>query len=386
MRIFSRFFSLLIFFLLAETAGLAEPAYKLALVLPLSGTAQAEGLGERQAVELALADEAALLKSLPFSLDLETVDDPQDPEEAARSAAHLASDLSVLAVLGHRWGGSALAAAAVYSQHGLLMVSPLCTDTRLTSKGWDNVFRLAPRDDQQGRAAARFALARSHKHKALILHDGSPSGLSQAQSFRDGLRARGVRELAFLELGPKDPTDPAFFSRLKGFGPNLVYFGGEASLAAELVVGLKQAGVQFLFLGGDRLYSQSFLDQAGDAAEGTLVSALAPDLRKVRSRALITFRRRYRSRFHEAPRPSTPATYMAARLIVQALAEAAAPGREELKGAFAGLSVEQGLLGPVRFDSRGDNKARSGEAKVYFFLAHRNSNSKKMDFTFYLED
>lgn len=377
-----KWIGLLLLSVLPAFSGLAaEPrVFKIALVLPLSGTA-GTGQEERQAIQLALEDDAAL-GPLCENCRLETVDlvDPVDAAESARLAGHLAADPDLIGVIGHRHA-SAVAAAAVYAEHGLPLLSPYCTDPGLTSRGFNQVFRLSSRDDQQGRAAAKFALSVGRKRKVLILHDGSPYGETLARAFRDGIRLKGVRELGYMKVEEKDASDPVFINRLKGFGPNLVYFGGGPVLAAKVAAGMVAAGVQFSLFGGDQLYGPAFLKEAGPAAEGSLISYLVPDFRKVRTREYMAFKKRYRARFG-APGQMGPFAYEAARLMLKALRTAGPPQRESLRRSLAALPPTRGLAGKVSFDARGDNTGQ----KVHFYVAHLNSVSKKIGFVYYPQE
>ena len=50
----------------------------------------------------------------------------------------------------------AIPASKVYTEEGIIQVSPASTNPAFTDKGGPNVFRVCGRDDQQGEVAGNF--------------------------------------------------------------------------------------------------------------------------------------------------------------------------------------------------------------------------------------
>ena len=87
---------------------------------------------------------------------LEIGDDACDPKQAVAVANKLVG-MGAVYVAGHFCSGSSIPASAVYSEAGVVQVSPASTNPKFTdeAKG-DNVFRVCGRDDQQGEVAGAF--------------------------------------------------------------------------------------------------------------------------------------------------------------------------------------------------------------------------------------
>ena len=82
-------------------------------------------------------------------------DDACDPKQAVAVANKFAGQ-GVAYVAGHFCSGSSIPASKVYTEEGIIQVSPASTNPAFTDKGGPNVFRVCGRDDQQGEVAGNF--------------------------------------------------------------------------------------------------------------------------------------------------------------------------------------------------------------------------------------
>ena len=105
---------------------------------PLTGK---EGwLGEQleRGAALAVADLNAAGGVLDQQVQLITVDDFCDPEQAVAAAKKLVSD-GVIFVDGHYCSGASISASQIYAAAGVLQISPVSADPMLTELGRANV-------------------------------------------------------------------------------------------------------------------------------------------------------------------------------------------------------------------------------------------------------
>src|SRR3546814_18767285 len=74
-------------------------------------------------------------------------------------------------VVGHVCSGATIAAADIYNNEGVVMVTPSATAPAVTDgKNYEFIFRTIGRDDQQGPAAAQFILEKIKTKKAAVLN------------------------------------------------------------------------------------------------------------------------------------------------------------------------------------------------------------------------
>ena len=116
---------------------------------PLKGQYAALGEQLRQGVSRAVADINASGGVNGEQLVLEVADDGCDPKQAMTVANQLVAK-GVKFVAGHYCSGSSIAAAKIYEDAGIIMISPSSTSPKFTDDGGWNVNRVCGRDDAQG--------------------------------------------------------------------------------------------------------------------------------------------------------------------------------------------------------------------------------------------
>jgi branched-chain amino acid transport system substrate-binding protein len=352
---------------------------KVALVAPVGSTASAKIQEQANGLRMAFDEVNQRGGALPgVGLQLEVVA-PEAPGDSATAvlAQRLSADPELLAVVGHPDSESTLAALPTYAQAGVNLLVPWASDPSITHRDYRNVFRFCPNDDDQAEETAAFALRTLRKRKVVVVSDGSPRGVAQAQRFKEALRAKGVREQALLDLPTLRAADASLGVRIGNLGPNLIYYGGSVPGCVWLLQQIQSAKLQVSVMGGDTLYSQELIDQADDAALNVIVTYPLPNLRKVHLSSSKAFIQRYRKAYGAAPGLLAAPCYDVGRLLASAISKIGAPDRLALRRALAASSAK-GLVYPVAFDANGDNLKR----KVHFYVVHRNSETKRIEFVF----
>lgn len=81
-------------------------------------------------------------------------DDACEPKQAVAVANRLVDQDKVKAVVGHFCSSSTMPASEVYSDAGILSITPGSTNPLITERGMSDIFRMCGRDDQQGQSPA----------------------------------------------------------------------------------------------------------------------------------------------------------------------------------------------------------------------------------------
>jgi len=133
--------------------------------------------------------------------------------------------------------------------------------------------------------------------------------------------------------------------------PDLIFFGGEALEGGELLLWLREAGLETPLLAGNGLNSPYLVQIAGDAAEGTTYVTITPP---TEDRSFIE---EYTALSGAPPGPFAPLAYDATQLLLDALQRAIEVGGKPTRdGVIAALSQGEGydgLTGYIAFDERG---------------------------------
>src|SRR4051812_31607971 len=177
--------------------GAAMPAkaqIHIAVAGPITGEYAAFGAQMKAGAEQAVADLNTAGGVLGQQVVLDIGDDACDPKQAVSVANQLASK-GVKFVAGHYCSGSSIPASKVYSEEGILQISPGSTNPAYTDQGSWNTFRVCGRDDQQGKVAGYYLASHFKNDKIAILNDNSAYGKGIADETQKALHAAGGQEV-----------------------------------------------------------------------------------------------------------------------------------------------------------------------------------------------
>jgi branched-chain amino acid transport system substrate-binding protein len=248
----------------------------------------------------------------------------------------------------------------------LLMISPCNTYPGLTRPfgpgepdmhyptGRRNYLRTALSDHLQGAFAAQWA-AELGVRRIFVVHDAEPCGRGVALPFADACRRLGV-ELAEPPVGiePKRSEYEALACTIAESGAALVFYGGIIQNGAgPLWRDIRAVAPALTLMGPDTLFERAFIEDAGAAAEGTLITfgGVPPALLDGPGRA---FYERYVERFGLEPECYAAAAYDATGVVLQAIERVGRPDRAAITEAAFATHDFDGLLGRWSFDANGD--------------------------------
>jgi branched-chain amino acid transport system substrate-binding protein len=343
----------LLILLLAIPAQAGElPPIRLGLVVPTAAEAGPVAQSMRRAADLAVG---AWAPKLGRAVDLLVREDQFDPRQAVLTAERLLQE-NVWGVVGHFYSSSSVPASAVYHQAGVPLITPTSTHPRLTSQGFDNVFRVSGRDDQQAVTAAEFVLTQLKARRVAVIHDQTEYGRGLAETFSGAVERRAPKRVVLAEtLSQGDKDFSALVARLKSAGPDVVYFGGIFREAGYLVRQMRQAGVRATFVSGDAVLDPGFVKLAGEEAAAGAYLTFAPDPRKIESAWSLI--RQYELQYGSLG-PYVLYSYDAVGVLLHAIqiARPANGSQEELRKVLRAIRTQpyRGALGTLRWDKNGD--------------------------------
>jgi branched-chain amino acid transport system substrate-binding protein len=312
---------------------------------PLSTPQAIVGEPMLRTVEMAVAD----ARARGLDVEVRAVDDRENEQVAARVAAELAADPSVIAVIGHKNSGPSGAAGPVYAAAGLTQVTQCSTDNALSRAGWPTFFRLCADNERQASVAAEFAYKRDPSARVVAVHDGTDYGRPLVQAFATRLQALSGRAVSVLAMhvGQEDFTE--IVESIKAAAPAIVDFGATEIESSKLMKALHAAGVKALVMSSEGGPDNPLARLAGPAGEGSIHTYAGADpLATLTSRRLVD---RCRAEFGETP-SYVVECYDAVTVIVTAL-ERGATTRKAVRETIAATDLE-GVGGRIRFDAAGD--------------------------------
>ncbi len=211
-------------------------------------------------------------------LKIEIANDDNDPEVAIAIAHQFVKDPQILAVVGHNASDASVAAAPIYIQGGLVMITPTSFSDKLSSMG-PYVFRMVPSIRFLADRLATYYIKINPKAKVAICSD---STAVDNESYRNQF-ANGLLAQAIVNPGTSLVQSPCDFSA-PNFDPNraianLIKQGANTLLLAPHIDRLNQATDlakanrgRLKLLGSTSLYTAKTLELGQESVKGLVLT------------------------------------------------------------------------------------------------------------------
>jgi branched-chain amino acid transport system substrate-binding protein len=342
------------FALILGCGGGKTETYKLGVVGPFTGDGAQFGEMIRMGVEMKAHEinEAGGINGVMLELELQ--DDKGDPKEAANVAQKLGSDPDVLAVIGHFNSSCSLAGKEVYNQMQVLQLSPGSTNVTVC-EGGDWTFRNVYRDDYQGHFIADYIKNVLGYNKVAVFFDNDDYGRGLRDAFAERAKEIGL-EIVAEEAYVRDTQEyTPQLTQIRTKNPDIIFISGLYANAAMILTQAKNLDIQTQFIGGDGLLSSDLIKNAGDAAEGTIITC--PFLPTVEDEKTRTFVEEFEEKYNEKPDAWAALSYDAVGIVAEAISKVGTD-RKAIRDYVASLNSPEnaydGVTGMTYFDENGD--------------------------------
>lgn len=262
--------SLALSFALAGAAS--AQTIKIGVAGPTTGPVTQYGQMVREGVDTAIERINAAGGVDGKQLEAVTYDDGCEPKQGPVVARRVVND-KVGFVVGHVCSGATIAAASIYDEEGVIMVTPSATSPALTDgKNYEFILRTIGRDDQQGPAAAKYIIEHAKPTKVAILHDKQSYGQGIAASVRDALAKASVDVSMFEGINAGDNDYSAVITKIRASGSDFVYFGGYHPEMGLLLRQAAEQGLKVRFMGPEGVGNPDINAIAGPSVQGMLLT------------------------------------------------------------------------------------------------------------------
>ncbi len=287
-----------------------------------------------------------------------------DPDSAIIVANRLyASD--AVAVVGHLYSGTTLAAAPVYNSgpNPVASISPSSSAPEVSRAG-GFTFRVCPSDLAHGAALARWVRERLGLNRGTVLYLNDEYGRGVRERFVAEFERRGGEIVAVAPYLGDTPDVAAYMARMERDGRSqFVVVAGNRSEAEEVLRQMRARGMSLPLLGADGLEG---IEAAGALAEGVYETLAYLPL--IDTPANQKFVAAYRARYAAELPPNQPAaaSYDAVYLLRDAI-QRAGTDRRKVRDAIAAVGPDrpfEGVTGSIAFDSLGDVPTRDVHVAV----------------------
>jgi branched-chain amino acid transport system substrate-binding protein len=215
------------------------------------------------------ANELSADEGFPANIEVVQEDTQGDPANAPPVVEKVVGDPDAVAVVGPAFSGESEASGDTYNDAAIPFVSPSATNPGLAEKGWDFWYRVVADDAGQGSLAGQYLAEIIGAQSVFVSHDKGTYGQGLAEVVRDTLEGSGIDVAGYegIETGTTDFS--AFISDVEASGADAVFFGGYDADFGKIVKQGRDAGLDIDMMSADGSTSSTFLELAGDQAEGT---------------------------------------------------------------------------------------------------------------------
>ncbi len=339
---------------------------KIGLQGPLTGDYALEGQGFKNALELLVAQTNDAGGILGKKVELFIEDDKGDPKESALVADRLVSK-KVVAVIGGYNSTATEPASAIYNTAGVLHITPSSTAVRLTTKGYDQFFRVCFLDDRQGLFAAEFMIKDMGYKNIAVLHDNSTYAQGLAEETKHYMEQAGVAPIFYDAINPDDTDFSPTLTKMKALNPDAIYYSGYFAQGGLLLKQAAALGMTAQWLGGNAMNNTGLIPIAGvEYAKGFIATTepLPGDLEYPEAKQFLAD---YKAKYNADP--TSVWTVMAAdafRVIKYAIEQTKSTDTKVLaEYLHKDFKDYPGITGPIlSFDEKGDRTGTIHKAYV----------------------
>lgn len=347
----------------AEAPQPAAPEpIKIGFFSPTTGFAAADGTSALQAAQLAVQfiNNAGGLLDRPVALIY--YDDAAKPDQAASLARKLIEQDQVVAGISGSYSGATRAAAPIFQEAGIPMISAYAIHPEITKTG-DKIFRVGTLAAVEGRVGAELAGKVMGAKKIAILTIDNDFGVSLTEGFKQHAADLGL-EIVLEEKYPLGETEfRPIIGKIKAAKPDAVYATGYYNEAANLVSQAKDEGLDVPIIGQEGYDSPKFIELAGPASEGVVITT---DLNRDSERPMTKrFLTAYKSTYGEDADMVGASAFDAVQVLAYAIKTAGSTDPAAVTAAIQGLkNFEDVASGPFLYYTAGREVVRPVGAQV----------------------
>jgi branched-chain amino acid transport system substrate-binding protein len=252
-------------------AGAAGETVKIGFNAPLTGFAAADGNSARIGAELAVDQANATGGIDGREVELVVYDDQAKPDQAVPIANKLIGRDEVKIGISGSYSGATRAAASVFQNAGIAYISAYAVHPDITRAG-GYVFRTSFVGEVQGRAGAKLIGETLGKKRVSLITLQNDFGKSLAAGFKQAAGKFGIEVISEYQYSIKDRQFGPVVAKVKADKPEAIYASGYFFTAGPLVKQLRGAGVSVPVIGQEGYDSEKFIEIAGEAAEGIIIT------------------------------------------------------------------------------------------------------------------
>lgn len=305
-------------------------------------------IDEINARPLLIAGEKIVLKLLDQ-------DDKADANIAVLTARYFIAS-KVIAVIGHWNSASSIATAKIYSDAGIIQISPSSTSTEYTQQGLPTTFRMVGHDGIRTNYIGEHVLRSLRAERIMVIDDATLFGKTMADQFINYIQANGGLIAGRMSISNKTSNYVLALESVRQARPDLIFhagrlYSGDLNHSESLLGGLRRLGFP-----KNVVLAEVTVDPESmrEAALGDInIFAISPGIPLEKLPRGKSFQKNFTARFSSRITPYTPSAYDAVYVLAEAMKQAGSLDPLRISAILHNIKYA-GLTGPISFDAKGD--------------------------------
>lgn len=332
------------------TTSSANEPIKIGINAPLTGFAASDGESALNGAKLAVDQINKAGGVDGRQVELVVYDDQASPKESVSIATKLIEKDKVVVGVSCSYSGATRAAAGVYQAAQVPFLSAYAIHPDITRAG-DYVFRTSFIGEVQGRAGAKLVGDMLKKKRAVLITLNNDFGKSLSAGFKQKAEEFGVEIVNEYSYSIKDRQFGPIVAKVKADQPDVIYATGYFFTAGPLVTQLRAAGVDATIIGQEGFDTQTFIDIAGPASEGVIITtSLGRDSKSPETQNFIE---QYEKMFNHKTDMVAASGHTAVKVAIDAIKRAGTTDSAAVRDAIAKTNLVAST-GTISFNSLGE--------------------------------
>ncbi len=247
---------------------------KFGLAMPLTGSQSAYGKDQVQGAQFAVDDLNAKGGVQGRKLEMIVLDTQADPQVGINAVNRLIS-VEKVPVYVTAWSAVVKAVAPISNREKILELSVGASSPEVAQLG-DYVYTTFPLADVDVTAVAQYAHDKLGKKNAAVLYINNDTGVDAAKVYKSAFEKAGGNVVVYEAYDPKATDYSGMLLKVRAANPDMVHIHGLITDIPQVIAQMRQLGLQQRVSTYSAGYNPNIIKQLGAAAEGLIVTSLAP--------------------------------------------------------------------------------------------------------------
>lgn len=258
------------------SAALAQSkeTLKFGLAMPLSGSQALYGADQVKAAQWAVADINAKGGVNGKQLEMIVVDTQADPQLGINAVKRLTS-VDKVPVFITAWSSVVKAVAPIANRDKVLELSVGANSPDIAKLG-DYVYTTFPLAEVDVSSLAKYTFSTLGKKTAAVMYINNDSGVEGAVIYKSVFEKAGGKVVAYEAYDAKATEFTGALLKVKASNAEIIHIQGLVADLPQVIAQMRQLGMQQRVSTYSAGYNPKVIEQLGAAAEGLIVTSLAP--------------------------------------------------------------------------------------------------------------